>query len=240
MELTQPAPAKLTLRERLAAAPWLEPLLGAMVAIFGLLTAYAAYDAGIYGGNSSEHYFVGLSDLSDANYFYSQGNQDFVEDSNLLTQMEVQAILIDDEARLAAVEEALYSNLSISAQDAIDPESGDFDQEAYFAALYGPAETLTDNSDRAFAAASAWDQLGDQYELLVLLLALGLGFAAWAGLMRPEGWTRYIFAGLGSILLVVCIGYTVVMEMQPRPETVVSCWNDEACSLVLSGVEEPE
>lgn len=76
---------------QLSKSPWVEPVLGAMVAVFGLLTAYAAYQAGIYGGNLAESYLVALSDLTDANTEYAYRDQTSTQDVNLVLQYDIQS-----------------------------------------------------------------------------------------------------------------------------------------------------
>ena len=45
-----------------------------------------------------------------------------------------------------------------------------------------------------FDLAGQWDTRGDQLQLVMLFMALGLSFAAWASLLRQESRMRVIFA----------------------------------------------
>jgi hypothetical protein len=207
--------------KRLSEASWVEPLLGAMVAIFGLLTAYAAYQAGIYGGNSAEAYFVALGDLTDANAEYAYRDQTATQDANLVLEWDIQ----NEQGASEELLDIILSNMSPMGLAALD-RSDDLDNQ-YYEELYGWANALVENSDAAFKAAQDWDSQGDAYELLVLILALGLGFSGWASLMSSQSWTRYVFAMLGVIALVVSIVYTVDLESQETPASVKTLWENE-------------
>jgi hypothetical protein len=202
------------LLKRLSEASWVEPVLGAMVAVFGLLTAFAAYQAGIYGGNSAESYFVALTDLSAANAEYSYRDQTATQDVNLVLEWDIQHEQGASEELLGYI----YDSISPMGQEAVE-RSEDLD-DTYYKVLYGWADALAENSDKAFRAAQDWDQLGDSYELLVLILALGLGFSGWASLMRADGITRYVFGVMGVIALIFSVIYTVELESTTRPESI--------------------
>jgi hypothetical protein len=200
--------------KRLSEASWVEPFLGAMVAIFGLLTAYAAYQAGIYGGNSAEAYFIALGDLTDANAEYAYRDQTATQDANLVLEWDIQ----NEQGASEELLDIILSNMSPMGLAAID-RSDDLD-DAYYEELYGWANALVENSDAAFKSAQDWDSQGDAYELLVLILALGLGFSGWASLMSNTSWTRYIFAVMGVIALVVSIVYLADLESAEIPASV--------------------
>lgn len=210
-----------SLLKRLSQFGWIDAVLGAMVAVFGLLTAYAAYQAGIYGGNSAESYFVALSDLTDANAEYAYRDQTSTQDVNLILQYDIQYEAGASDELL----DIILSNMSPMGLAALE-RTGDLDDQ-YYEELYAWANALVDNSDAAFQAAQEWDSQGDAYELLVLVLALGLGFAGWASLMSAESWTRYIFGLMAVVALVVSITYTVNLVSQPTPESVKTLWEDE-------------
>jgi hypothetical protein len=208
--------------KRLSEASWVEPLLGAMVAVFGLLTAYAAYQSGVYGGNSAEEYFVALSDLSAANAEYAYRDQTATQDVNLVLEWDIQ----HEQGASQDLLDIILSNMSPMGLEALD-RSDDLDDE-YYTVLYGWADKLVENSDKAFKSAQDWDSLGDSYELLVLILALGLGFAGWASLMRADGVTRYVFGLMGLIALVVSIGMLIELESADRPESFPSAQQNDA------------
>ena len=221
---------------RLSQASWVEPFLGALVAIYGILTAHAAYNAGIYGGNSTEHYFVAIADLSDANSYYAEGDANYSFDSSALIQLRIQ----EQMGAPKPVLDAIKNEMTDLALESIERSKG-LDDE-YQEEIYYMGEVFTENSDAAFESAQAWDSLGDKYEFLVLMLSVGLGFGAWAALMKPESSTRYIFGSLSVILLAVNVFYNLRLMGETRPDNVPTCWNQTTgtCAEALAGMEEEE
>lgn len=205
---------KISLLVRLEKSRWVEPLLGALVAIYGIFTAWAAYNAGIYGGNSNEAFFIALGDLTAANSEYAYADLKWQQDNQAITESLIQRELGAPQSVIDTIE----FNYSPEALDAIQ-RSGDLDDE-YFTALYSYPQDLVANSNTAFAAASAWDELGDRYEFLLLMLAFGLGFAAWASLMDRDSVMRYMFLVIALLALLINLGLGVDLLRQPLPEQV--------------------
>ena len=195
----------------LADSPWVEPILGALVAVFGIATAGAAYQASIYGGNSSENFFVAQSALTDTNFFYNQADSIAQKDFDILTEIEVQTALEAPDDAITALVNALSEDALASFE-----RSNDLDEE-YYNGLYAVAEEYESTATKAFAAAREWDALGDDYELLGLILAVGLGFAGWAGLLDRESVVRYAFAALAVVALALSIYMTVNLVSRPIP-----------------------
>ncbi|MCX6064552.1 MAG: hypothetical protein NT121_02190, partial [Chloroflexi bacterium] len=69
-----------------------------------------------------------------------------------------------------------------------------------------------------FKLAGAWDERGDQLQLVVLFMALGLTFAAWASLLKDESNLRPVFGALAIIMLVVALGTYFTMPAIPAIE----------------------
>jgi len=68
--------------------------------------------------------------------------------------------------------------------------------------MYAEAEAFWEESDTNFETAGQWDNRGDGLQLVVLIMALGLAFAAWASLMKEENNMRAVFAVLSIVMLV--------------------------------------
>jgi hypothetical protein len=50
-----------------------------------------------------------------------------------------------------------------------------------------------------FELGAQWDERGDQLQLVMLVMALGLAFAAWASLLGAESNMRLLFALFGLV-----------------------------------------
>jgi hypothetical protein len=214
---------------------WVEPMLGAMVAVFGIMTACAAYNVDELGGNEAEAYSVGQRDLTEANFYYAKANQERAGDKSIMAEMLTQAALIPNPEDRDIILNKLAENLSLTALENIDSETFILNQEQYDATVYFVAVQYTSNSDAAFDTAKNWARLGDRYNMLLLWLGLGLGFSAWASLMRPENSMRYVFSGMAALILVWSLLTTISLSLSPRPDEVFSCrTNPEVCEPGIS------
>jgi hypothetical protein len=207
----------------LSRASWVEPLLGALVAVFGIMTAWAAFTAGMYGGNSAEAYFIALRDLTSANDAYGLADRTVATDNSVISDYFINSEFGVSEETL----DVLFRSLSDEADAAWtryeeDPDAEDFLDDQYYEEMYGYADELSENSNVAFKIAKQWDDLGDQYEFLGLLLALGLGFAAWASLLSTENIVRYLFAVLAIGILIWSAVVTFQLVSTPTPAEVTA------------------
>jgi hypothetical protein len=77
--------------------------------------------------------------------------------------------------------------------------------------MYTSANEFWTVSDEAFEKAGQWDNRGDGLQLVMLFMALGLAFAAWASLLKEEGNMRVLFAALAVVTMIVGLWfYTAV------------------------------
>jgi hypothetical protein len=213
--------SKSGLLGRLSEANWVEPVLGALVAIFGIMAAWAAYNSGIYGGNSAEAYFIALKDLTAANDAYSFADRTLNTDNNVISEYFIQSELGVSEDTLSL----LFRSLSEEGDAAwerfeANDDAEDFLDEQYYDEIYGHADDLADNSNKAFKIAKEWDDLGDAFDFLVLLVGLGLGFAAWASLLNPMNPVRYLFGVMALVLLVYCSYQAYKLGTTPVPADI--------------------
>ena len=85
--------------------------------------------------------------------------------------------------------------------------------EEYATALYTDANALWEDSDTSFGLASEFDDKGDQLQLVMLIMALGLALAAWGSLLGAESNMRIMFSLFGLIAFLV--GLYVYFFMVP-------------------------
>jgi hypothetical protein len=85
--------------------------------------------------------------------------------------------------------------------------------QAYYDAMYAEAYALWDESDAAFETAGEWDNRGDGLQLVMLFMALGLAFAAWASLLKEESNLRPLFALAAIIVFVVGLMQYLVLPV---------------------------
>jgi hypothetical protein len=187
------------------------------------MTAWAAFTAGMYGGNSAEAYFIALRDLTSANDAYGLADRTVATDNSIISDYFINSEFGVSEETL----DVLFRGLSDEADEAWtrydeNPDAEDFLDDEYYDLMYSDADALSENSNVAFKIAKQWDDLGDQYEFLGLLLALGLGFAAWASLLSTENIVRYLFAVLAIGILIWSVVVTFQLVSTPTPAEVTA------------------
>lgn len=212
MEEKQPT----TRVERLANLVWIEPLMGAMVAVYSILTAFASYNTAIYGSQSGSQYFLAVTEMTIATSEYALSDQIYTQDVMLLTEYDVQS----GTGASQEVLDSILSDLSEAATDAVE-RSGDIDEQ-YTDEIYETPDEFLNNAGFAFQAGGEWNRLSDAYQLWVLLLAVGLGLVAWAALMDELSLMRYIFLGISTIILIGSLAYGVELTSRERPFVVES------------------
>ncbi|HJR80679.1 MAG TPA: hypothetical protein VJ821_11445 [Anaerolineales bacterium] len=171
-----------------------EIVLGSLIAILSVLTGVASYQGSIADSKQNENEVKGMQILNDGNAEYLSANQFVVYDYTMYDGWYA--------ADTADKEEYYQASYSEELQNAIaaDPENPFSDQ--YYDAMYTSANEFWAESDAAFEAAGQWDNRGDGLQLVVLVMALGLAFAAWASLLKEESNMRLLFSALSIIMLV--------------------------------------
>jgi hypothetical protein len=176
-----------------------EIFLGSLIAILSILTGIASFQGSIADSKQNENEVKGMQNLNDGNAEYLSANQFIVYDYSMYDGW-----YTTDSEDKAAYYEASYSP---QLQESIAANLEDPFSEAYYDAMYASANELWAESDANFEAAGQWDNRGDGLQLVVLVMALGLAFAAWASLAREESNMRLLFSALGFVMLVMGIIY---------------------------------
>jgi hypothetical protein len=162
-----------------------EFFLGTLITLLSIFTAVASYQ----GGNAE----------------YLRANQFIVYDYTMFDGWYT--------AETADKEEYYLSSYSQALQDSIaaDPENPFSD--VYYDAMYAESYAYWDDSDAAFEKAGEYDERGDGLQLVVLTLALGLAFAAWASLAKDDSNMRLGFSFLGVAMLILGIVFYIIVPV---------------------------
>ena len=172
-----------------------EYFLGSLIAILSVLTALASYQGSVANSKQNEAELKGMKNLNDGNAEYLTANQFIVYDYSLYDSWYVN----DNETKAAYFEE----NYSDELQTSIAANPDDPFNETYYDAMYASANDLFDKADANFETASQYDNRGDKLQLVMLLMALGLAFAAWGSLLKEESNLRIVFAIAAFIVLIL-------------------------------------
>ena len=174
-----------------------EIVLGTLIALLSVFTAVASYQGSIADSKQNESEVAAMQQLNDGNAEYLSANQFIVYDYTMYDGW-----YISDTEDKAAYYEASYSE---ELQDAIATNPDDPFSNEYYDAMYTSANDYWVESDFNFELASQWDNRGDGLQLVMLIMALGLAFAAWASLAREESNMRFVFGLFALITLVMGI-----------------------------------
>ena len=165
-----------------------EIILGTLIAVLSVFTAVASWQGSVADGKQNEFELLGVTSLNDGNAEYLRANQDLTQDYNYFDNWYLNV----DEKPDAA--EYYQFNFSQALQDAVERNPDAVWDDQYYAEMYTDANAYFDESDANFAKAGEWNDRGDGLQLVLMIMALGLAFAAWASLLKEESNMRVLFA----------------------------------------------
>ena len=146
---------------------WVELVAGVLLGIAAILTAYAAYNGALAGGDALKGYTESQRLTADANLFYDNYSQTYNADQALFLQYQV-LVEQGDQATAEVIKDNLFSEALIVATDAwlALPEgegpATPLDTDEYVIESLDTAEQLTADADLAFQAGAADRRPGRQ------------------------------------------------------------------------------
>jgi hypothetical protein len=184
-----------------------EIFLGTMIAILSVFTAYSSYLGAMSDSEQNKYEILGMQQLNDGNAEYLRANQDITQDYNYFDNWYLN---VDERPEIA---EYYQFNFSEALTAAFESEPDVVWTDEYYDEMYADATALWDESDINFDTASQWDERGDQLQLVMLIMALGLAFVAWASLLGAENNMRVLFSIFGTLSLIA--GITIFLVLVP-------------------------
>lgn len=174
-----------------------ELVLGTLVAVLSIGTAYFSYAGAMADSEQNKYEIQGMKALNDGNTAYLEANTTLNQDFQYFDSWYVNEGVDQEKANY------YFDQMSDELATLItDPNSSDAAWDEYQQNIFADAIQLFHRSDASFQLASAYDEKGDQLQLAMLFMALGLAFAAWASLLKEESILRPLF-GLFAILTLV-------------------------------------
>jgi hypothetical protein len=134
--------------------------------------------------------------LNDGNAEYLRTNQDITQDYNYFDNWYLN---VDERPEIA---EYYQSSFSEQLTAAIERNPETVWDEQYYTDMYAESDQYFTDSDTNFEIGSQYDERGDQLQLILTLLAIGLAFAAWASLLKEESNLRPLFSLFAVIIFV--------------------------------------
>ena len=188
-----------------------EIFLGTLIALLSVFTAISSYQGAMADSEQNKFEILGMQYLNDGNAEYLRANQDITQDYNYFDNWYLN---VDERPEIAEYYQANYSEQLLAAIERSPDVVWD---DQYYDDMHVDATALWEDSDTNFELGSQWDERGDQLQLVMLIMTLGLVFAAWASLLKDDSSMRLVFSFFGIITFVG--GLIIYITMVP---TVVS------------------
>lgn len=179
----------------------IELVAAILLGVAATLTAISAFLSSAAGGEQLEAFNTASAKLTDANFFYQQGNQTFASDNQLFvaylsaTQAEQDTGFLTD--LMSPVLEA-----SIADWEANDDVFTPFDSDEYSIEEYDTADGLTQESEQALADADDAGARGDKLDLSSVVFATAL-FAGGIVTGFKRRTLQVALLSVGSVLVVL-------------------------------------
>src|SRR4026209_45829 len=174
-----------------------EIILGTLIALLSVFTAVASLQGSVADGKQNDFEILGMKSLNDGNAEYLRSNQDITQDYYYFDNWYLNQ---DERPDVAEYYQGSFSQALLGAVDR-NPDTVWDDQ--YYEAVYADANAYFDDSDANFEIAGQWNDRGDRLQLVLMIMALGLAFAAWASLLKAEGNMRVLFALFAIMTLAI-------------------------------------
>ena len=175
---------------------WLgsEIILGSLIALLSVFTALASYQGSMADSDQNKGEVEGMQVLNAANAEYLTANQEIIQDYTYFASW----YLHQDAPEVAEYYQDSFSPALLAALDRSPEEPFD---DAYYEEMYAYPNELFDEADTSFSVAQEHDERGDRLQLVVMMTAVGLAFAAWASLLGRDSGMRVLFAVLAIVAL---------------------------------------
>jgi hypothetical protein len=189
---------------------WLgsELVLGLLIGILSIGTAGASYQSSMADSDQTKYNVQAMQMLTDANSDYLTANQNIIQDYTNYDSF----YLNQDKPDLSEYYKANFSEELTAGMGRSQDEPFD---EPYYTAMYAEPEQKFTDADALFKKAEDFNTRGDQFQLVVLITAVGLAFAAWASLLDEKKKMRLLFGGLSIITFVIAI--IAYLQVPPAP-----------------------
>jgi len=178
-----------------------EIFLGTLIALLSIFTAITSYQGAMADSEQNKYEILGMKELNDGNVFYLEANQNWLQDDNNYDNWYINQ---DTNPEIAAYYEGNFSDALVTALEQ------DQYPDLYEVELYSDANDYFDESENHFNLAGLYDERGDQLQLVMLIMTLGLVLSAWASLLGVDSNMRPAFALFGLITFVVALFIYIV------------------------------
>ena len=193
-----------------------DAVLGLLVAVLSILIAYVGYQGAIIGAKAADFELTGERILSVANREFLDAGQNVLFDMSTYDNYYA-ALEVDDDAA-----DNYYLSFSIEFLENLESADRDLFDDAYLEEMYQYADSCFVEADDMFVLGKEVGDLADQYQLVMLIFAIGLALAAWAALLEASSNMRPAFAIFSIVILLfgLILFVPLVSSAQTFPQEV--------------------
>jgi hypothetical protein len=202
----------------------IELTIAILLGLVSITTAYASFQAALYDSQMAGAYTRGQNLATAAESLYLEGNQQFIQDTqlwNTLTELSIEMDGPDAAAAQLASDkfDTLYF-MSVSdelgsaivwsdEQNQADPDvyTSPFDSEDYMAFLFSGWADTQEEADAAVAAGDEYNSLSDRLTLNTVLMAISLFLLGVAAVVRQRK-VQFVLIGTSMVIFVLAAALT--------------------------------
>jgi hypothetical protein len=208
-----------------------EVIIAVLLGIVSIGTAYASFQSSLYGGQQAQAYTVGTNLSTEAESQYLEGNQQYVQDSQLWqTLTELRLDIANPDPAISAAAQIKYDTVyfqsvsddfgaAIERADAENTANPDFyvdpsNDEDYQAVLFGDYADTKDKAEKTIASGDQANSFGDRLTLATVIMAVSLfllGIAAVVSAFR----IKLIMGGVGTAIFIVAVVIAAAVPALP-------------------------
>ena len=196
----------------------LELIVAILLGLVSIVTAYASFQSALYDGKMTQNYTIGSNLSTEAESLYLEGNQQYVQDSQLINQLT--DLSIDAESTdpaIAASAQAKYDTIFFQAvspelesaiqwadgQNEADPELwySPLDNEEYQDYLFSGYQDMKAEAEAVIKEGDGFNLLSDRLTLNTVLMAIALFLLGVAAVVRATR-TKLILGGVAIVIFV--------------------------------------
>jgi hypothetical protein len=201
----------------------LELVIAILLGLVSIATAYASFQGARYDSMMAGQYATGTQKSAEAESLYLEGNQQFMQDTQVFNQLSELQVGIDNDEPLAqekydtlyfqGVSEDFGAAIDrAAAQTEADPEFfySPLDDEDYQASLFTSYSEMKADATETTEKGNEYNTLSDKLTLYTVLMSISLFLLGIAALVRQRR-TQVVLMGTGVVISVVAIVLTAMI-----------------------------
>lgn len=201
----------------------LELVIAILLGLISIATAYASFQAALYDSQMAGAYNVGNAQATEAESLYLEGNQQFLQDTQVFNQLSLLQVEVDAGDALA---QSKYDTLHFqgvsdefgaaieraAAKTEADPDFfySPLDDEEYQEFLFSDYAETKDASVATIAKGDEYNSRSDKLTLYTVLMSISLFLLGIAALVRQRR-TQLVLVGTGVVISTVAIILTTTI-----------------------------